>query len=472
MPVRQGINLNEQAINGGLRCRAWRNIVSTVSSVSTRSPICRLKLLVRSGTWSGSVLVVLAAVVAVTILQTSTGARAAQSFDRWRDGLWLDARAMGISRDVFDRAFKGVRPDLSLPDLVRPGEKPRPGIGQAEFSKTPQQYMAASYMSRLVQKGRQLLSRHGRTLSKIQARFGVPRQVVLAIWGRETAYGSYKLRHYAIRALATQAFMGRRKELFRKELLFALKMLQDKVARLSDMRSSWAGALGLTQTMPSEFDKFTVDMDGDGRRDIWRSVPDALGAAARQLQHKGWVAGQSWGYEVHLGESADCALEGPSQARSIGEWEALGLRRTHGRRFSPALKKVSAYLMSPAGANGPSFLVTRNFTVLKRYNFSDLYALFVGHLADRIAGGGNFARKWKPVRQLPRARIARIQGLLKASGYPIGKIDGLIGSSTRAQIGKYEKKNNLKVACWPTRALLRHMLGRVQTGPTKAAQRR
>lgn len=380
-----------------------------------------------------------------------------ETFKLWQDSLWRDAQAMGVSRTTFEKAFKGVTPDMSLPDLVKPGEKPRPGRGQAEFSKTPEQYLHRRYLMKLANTGQQLHAKYLPVLRRVESRFGVPRAVVLAIWGRETAYGTYRLRHYAIRALATQAYLGRRKAMFRKELLFALKMLEDKVASLKDMRSSWAGALGLTQTMPSEYYTETADMDGDGRRDIWRSVPDALGSAAKQLQRKGWVPGRSWGYEVALKAPLDCALEGPNKARSLGAWQKLGLKRTKGRHFSPPLQKVSAYLMSPAGSHGPSFLVTENFSVIKRYNPSDLYALFVGHLADRIGGGGDFAVKWAPIKQLPRADIAQIQQRLKSLSYAIGKIDGLIGSNTRAQIGLYQKRNRLPVDCWPSRKLLQHL---------------
>ena len=379
------------------------------------------------------------------------------AFVLWRNSLWNDARAMGISRATFETAFKGVTPDRSLPDLVKPGEKPQAGRGQAEFSRTPKQYLDQRYLMRLAEKGKNLHQQHLATLRRIEARFGVPPAVVLAIWGRETAYGTYKLRHYAIRALATQAYLGRRKAMFRKELLYALKMLDDKVARLSDMRSSWAGALGLTQTMPSEFYSDTVDMDGDGKRDIWRSVPDALGSAAKQLKGKGWRRGQSWGYEVTLSAPADCALEGPKQARSLAEWQKLGLRRSKGQAFTPALQKVSAYLMSPAGTHGPSFLVTANFTVIKRYNPSDLYALFVGHLADRIADEGDFATPWAAIKQLPKHEIAQIQADLKLLSYAIGKVDGLIGSNTRAEIGHFQSRNKLSVDCWPSHALLQHL---------------
>ncbi len=375
-------------------------------------------------------------------------------FAEWREGLRGEAALLGVTKITFDKAFKGVTPDLTLPDLVKRGQKPRPGAGQAEFSKTPEQYLNRRYLLRLAARGKKLAQKHSATLAKVETRFGVPKALVLAIWGRETSFGSYKLRHYAIRALATQAYLGRRKELFRKELLFALKMLQDGVATRADMRSSWAGALGLTQTLPSEFYTMVVDMDGDGRKDIWRSVPDALGSAAKQLNAKGWVRGQSWGYEVILSKQADCSLEGPDEARTLAEWEALGLKRTFKRRFSGTLRDVRAYLMSPAGAYGPSFLVTENFSVIKRYNFSDLYAVFVGHLADRIGGAGNFATKWAKIRQLPRGKIALIQERLKNIGYPIGKIDGLIGSNTRAQIGRFEKQNGMAVRCWPSRAVL------------------
>ena len=407
-----------------------------------------------------------AAVLAISVCSALMAAPAAASsrpdFATWRTQLWPDAERFGIRRETFDQAFKGLTPDLSLPDLIRaavPNKKPR---GQAEFTRRPQDYVREKSIQRLAATGRRLAVKHKATLAKIAARFGVPAAVVLAIWGRETAYGGYRPRHDAIRALATQAYVGRRHEMFRRELLFALKMLDDGVIARQHFRASWAGAFGLTQFMPSEYEALAVDLDGDGRKDVW-SIADALASAANQLKQKGWQSGQSWGYEVTTPSGVTCAEDGPLQAKPIATWHARGVRRVAGRTFASHHQALSAFLFSPGGGMGPVFLATENFLVFKRYNTSDLYALFVGHLADRIAGGGRFVRSWGRIKQLPGKQIAAIQSILKQEGFAIGKIDGRIGPNTRSQIGRYQLREKLTVDCWPSAALLATMRQRNTT---------
>jgi lytic murein transglycosylase len=303
-------------------------------------------------------------------------------------------------------------------------------------------------------------------LDKIERELGVQRQFVLAIWGRETAFGGHRSSHYAIKVLATQAYLGRRKDMFRNELLHALKMMQDGVRTRETMNSSWAGAMGLPQFMPSEFYTMAYDLDGDGRIDIWNSVPDALGSAANQLRAKGWVANQSWGYEVRLPRAISCLAEGPDNAKPVREWVKLGVARAAGDFPAQSLDQ-QAFVLAPAGALGPAFLALENFLVLKRYNMSDLYALFVGNLGDRIVGGGDFRAPWANVRQLSAKGIEEIQEKLQALGYAVAKIDGKAGMNTRSLIGAYQKANSLKIDCWPTETLLEHV--RLKT-PAKGAE--
>jgi len=384
-------------------------------------------------------------------------AQSRPTFSAWLESFWPEVQSAGITRATFDRAFAGVTPDLSLPDLVlaeKPQERPS---GQAEFSRTPEQYISREQITRLAGQGRDLAARHKAILDRVEAEVGVDRAIVLAIWGRETAFGSHRPRHDVIRVLATQAYVGRRQDLFRGELIHALRLLQDGVIARDAMRGSWAGAMGLTQFMPSEFYASGVDLDHDGKLDLFGSTADALGSAAKQLKQKGWIKGLPWGIEVNLGAKVDCAQEGPANSRPIREWVSLGVTRADGKPFTRSLLDHEAYLMSPAGAFGPSFLATENFKVIRAYNMSDLYATFVGHLADRIAGGGDFKTPWTQIRQLPDREIAEIQEQLKKRGAAIDKIDGKIGSNTRWLIGQYERSVRMKVGCWPRQEVLEHL---------------
>jgi lytic murein transglycosylase len=393
--------------------------------------------------------------VALLTMYLASSAHADAAFRSWVEALWPEAKAFGISRSTFDMAFKGVEPDLTLPDLALPGRTPTGG-GQAEFTRPPQDYLNRRQLEGLGAQGRELAKRYATALDTIEAKLGVERAIVLAIWGRETAFGSYKLPHYAIKVLATQAYVGRRKEQFRQELLFGLKLLEQGVVTPATMKSSWAGAMGLTQFMPSEFFASTIRIDGNGvgRPDLLNSVPDALGSAGKQLKDKGWTTGLPWGFEVRLPEAVDCANEGPVNARTLADWTKAGVVRTDGRPLPPAHADKPAYLMSPGGAYGPQFLVTDNFKVIRAYNTSDLYAVFVGHLSDRIAGGGEFRTAWGAIAQLPTRDVEEIQRRLQQGGATIDKIDGKIGSNTRWQIGQYQRRAKLRVDCWPTAGVL------------------
>ena len=380
-------------------------------------------------------------------------AEADEGYRRFLVALWPEAERMGISRATFDKAFQGVEPDRSLPDLLLPGQEVK---GQPEFTRTPAQYLDAGYLARLTEQGRGLLKAHAADLTKIEQQLGVQRQFVLAIWGRETAFGSHRSNYYVIKALATQAYLGRRKDLFRTELLYALKMLEDGVRTRDTLNGSWAGAMGLTQFMPSEYYALAYDLDGDGRKDIWTSTADALGSAANQLRAKGWVPGQGWGFEVRLPPSIACSLEGPDNRRPLREWVGLGVSRTVGA-FPDAALEAQAFLLMPAGSYGPAFLALENFLVIKAYNMSDLYALFVASLGDRIDGGAPFVTPWVELKQLSATGIQEIQTGLQRLGYDVAKIDGKAGMNTRALIGVYQKANSLKVDCWPSEALIKHL---------------
>ena len=271
----------------------------------------------------------------LVVLSLSASAHAADAaFQQFLQSAWPEAQALGVSRATFDTATRGLEPDLSLPDLAIPG-KPEQQPQQPEFVQTPAQYLREATFDRLAARGKQLAAQYKDTLARIEKEFGVPGNVVLAIWARETDYGGYQLPLDAIRTLATQAYTGKRKDFFRNEFLHALKMLQDGVPR-ADMRSSWGGALGLTQFLPSEFYKYGVDFDGDGRADIWHSVPDALASAAKQLAGKGWQKGERWAYEVRAPQNGgllDRRAGGDRADRRMGEARLrAGLRPPTQRR--------------------------------------------------------------------------------------------------------------------------------------------
>jgi lytic murein transglycosylase len=402
---------------------------------------------------------VLAALVAAASAQGAFAATADDAWQAWLQSLWPQARELGVSRATFDLATRGLEPDLSLPDLVLPGRPERPGSGQAEFVQTPADYLKAPTIDRLAAQGRKLFDQYRAPLAGIERQFGVDPTVVLAIFGRETDYGRSRDTHNAIRVLATQAYLGRRKDQFREEFLLALKILQEGQVKLADMRSSWAGAMGLTQFLPSDYLKYAVDFDGDGRRDIWNSIPDALASAAKQLADKGWQRGLRWAYEVHPPANVDCTIGVPEHTLPIGDWLKRGFVPAYGRNVSPAERTEPASLLQPAGLYGPSFLTTKNYFAIKEYNFSDLYVLFVGHLSERILDPRPFQTPWSKVAQLPTSALDRMQQILTARGYYHDKIDGKAGMKTRAALGDYQKRNGLKVDCWPTAAVLAHMEG-------------
>ncbi len=402
-------------------------------------------------------LAMLAVSCTLAVLAAAAPSRAADAaFRTFLEALWPEAEAAGVSRKTFDAAFAGLEPDLSLPNLDLPGRDKTGSKGQAEFTRPPSEYLNEATMARLADQARPYLAKHAKSFDRIEREIGVDRYSLLAFWARETALGTYALPHDAIRVLATQAYLGLRKDQFRAELLAALGMLEMGVPR-ARMKSSWAGAVGLTQFMPTEYKPYARDIDGDGRIDIFSSVPDALGSTAAQLAGKGWVKGEPWGFEVRIPPAASCAMEGPLQERPLAEWSKLGFVKATGKAWTQPELARTAYLMSPAGGHGPSFLVFENFKVIRKYNTSDLYAVFVGHVADRIAGGGTFVTPWAGAVPQKTTVVEGIQRRLQALGYDVDKIDGKIGSNTRMNIGKYQVANGLQVDCWPSEAVLAHM---------------
>jgi lytic murein transglycosylase len=387
-------------------------------------------------------------------LWPGAAAAADAGFNGFLASMWPQARDAGISRATFEAITAGLEPDYKLPDLILPGRPKTGAPAQAEFVQVPADYLKETTISRLASHGQQLLQQHRATLDRIERQFGVPATVVLAIWGRETDFGRYRLPYDLMRVLATQAYVGRRKEQYQVEFIEAMKIVQQGHAARGDLRSSWAGATGLTQFLPSEFYKHGVDFDGDGRIDIWHSVPDALASAAQQLANKGWQSGVRWAYEVRAPANVDCTLGVPEVSRPIGEWLRQGFVPVRGQRLSAAEQAQPASLLQPEGIYGPSFLTTKNYFVIKEYNFSDLYVLFVGHVADRIRDPQPFATPWAATTQLRSKDVEAMQRHLTRLGLYADKLDGKAGMQTRAALGAYQKAAGLKVDCWPSVSVL------------------
>jgi lytic murein transglycosylase len=392
----------------------------------------------------------------IAALLCISSALADPAFDTFLQSTWPDAQRLGVSRASFDAATKNLEPDFSLPDLAIPGRPEKPAA-QPEFVLTPSQYLKDSTFNRLAAQGKQLAAQYRDTLARIEREIGVPAEIVLAIWGRETAYSTRPSGADAVRVLATQAYTGKRKDFFRNEFLHALKMLNDGTPR-ERMRASWGGAMGMTQFLPSEFYKYATDFDGDGKVDIWTSVPDALASAAKQLAGKGWQTGKPWAIEVRAPADVDCTIAQPEHKMPIRDWLARGYVPAHGRKFTDAVLAADASLLLPEGTYGPAFLTPANYYVLKEYNFSDLYVLFVGHLADLIAGGRPFEAPGSKGAQLRTQDVEAMQRRLTALGFYKDKIDGKAGMLTRAALGAFQKSRGLKTDCWPTTEVLKAML--------------
>ena len=378
-------------------------------------------------------------------------------FTQFIASLWPDAQKAGVTRATFDNETRGLEPDYKLPDLILPGRPATGAPSQAEFVQVPADYIKEASIARLAAEGQRLMAKYRDTLTAIEKRFGVPGTIILAIWGRETDYGRYALPYDGLRVLATQAYVGRRKDQYRGEFIAGLKLIQDGDVWRKDFRVSWGGATGLTQFLPSELAKHGVDFDGDGHINIWTSVPDALASAAQQLVNKGWQPGLRWAYEVRAPRSVDCTQGVPEVTKPIGEWVRDGFVPVRALTLSAAEKAQPASLLQPEGIYGPSFLTTKNYFVIKEYNFSDLYVLFVGHLSDRMTSPQPFETPWSASTQLRSADVEAMQKTLTRIGLYSDKLDGKAGMKTRAALGAYQKTAGLEVDCWPSEKVLRAM---------------
>lgn len=370
---------------------------------------------------------------------------ASASFDIFLQRLWPQAQARGISRATFDLAFRGVTPDASIVALTKK---------QSEFSAPIWSYLNNAVGGGRVQRGQAVAAENASVLAQVEARYGVPKEVVLGVWGMETNFGSFKGGKDVIRSLATLASIRYRGDFFRDELLTALELIEKGYVERNELRGSWAGAMGHTQFMPSSYLKYAVDWTGNGHADIWNSSSDAIASTANYLKSYGWVSGLPWGMEVTLPEGFDHHLD----KASFASFRSAGVRRADGRALPSS---GEGRLFYPAGHTGPVLLLTTNFDVIKKYNSSDAYALAVGHLGDRIMGRGAIQADW-PLKaaRLDMAGTKDLQRRLKALGLYDHDADGRVGTGTREAVRRYQISVGEIADGYPTPALLARMRGK------------
>lgn len=366
-----------------------------------------------------------------------------QSFEDWVTELRAEAAALGISESTL----------AALDDL----EAPLPRVleldsSQPEFVQTFTRYLGLRVTPRQVERGQQLLNQHAVLLEEVRQRYGVQPQYLAAFWAIESNFGSNTGGFSVLQALATLAYDPRRADFFRTQMLTALQIIDEGHISAADMSGSWAGAMGQLQFMPSVFNLHGVDGDGDGRIDIWNSLPDIFHSAANFLSKSGWKGDERWGREVLLPEDFDFSLAGTDTRKPLQEWRDIGLLQTSGAPIPVADMRASVVI--PAGAGGPAFLTYDNFRVTRVYNTPIFYALTVGHLADRFSGGPAIQRMPENEQAMSIEQVRELQELLNGLGFDSGDPDGRVGSRTRSSIRAYQEQQGLPMDSYPSISLL------------------
>ncbi|WP_371420143.1 lytic murein transglycosylase [Tardiphaga sp.] len=353
---------------------------------------------------------------------------AANNFDNCIAGLWPDAARRGISQDSYQRFTAGLTPDLRIMDLMD---------SQPEFTKAIWDYLDILVNDNRMAKGREVLAKYKTIFDGAEKAYGVDRYIIASIWGIESNYSTMIGDRSVLRSTATLACVGRRQAYFKDEFLVALEILHRGDLRPEQMRGSWAGAFGPTQFMPTAFKRFAVDGDGDGRRDVVDNPTDLIFSTANNLKKDGWQSGQTWGYEVVVPQGFNYMLADKAKAMTLPQWEHLGLKRANNQPFPKMAEK--AYLLAPAGAQGPGFLMLTNFRVIMKYNPAEAYAMAIGHFADRLRGGPPFVQPWpRQERVLSRAERLELQQLLAQRGFYKGTPDGQFGGQTREALRSFQ----------------------------------
>ena len=378
------------------------------------------------------------------LLTLAAGNAAASSFEACVGDLRNQARQAGVRSETLAVAFAGIR---QRPDVVRTDRG-----GQSEFVSSFWDYLERSISPTRLQNGQAVLEQHRPLLARLQAEYGIPPEYLVAFWGLETNFGNYFGDIPTLDALATLACDARRSRMFSRQLIDAVAMVDEGRLDLADLRGSWAGAMGHTQFMPTTMRHYAVDYDRDGRIDLWRSLPDALASAANYLNRMGWRPTEPWGEEVVLEDPRALEHAGYKTSKPVAQWTALGVRRVDGSMLPDRPEAIS--LLAPGGRTGPAFVTYPNFRVIMRWNASTNYALAVGLLADRLAGGPPLHAQGPRVTRYLRADGREIQQHLKMLGYPISRVDGVLGEESRSAIRRFVRDTGLPLDGEPDQALL------------------
>ena len=367
------------------------------------------------------------------------------AFNRCLDRLEREATGAGVNDALFDLHVRSVEPDTSVLRLLD---------AQPEFQTPIWDYLAGLVDEERVADGKAMLEQHAATLARVQDRYGVDPATVVAVWGVESDFGRTFGSRPLLQSLTTLSCMGRRQEFFRGELFSTLRIIQSGDVPADKLVGSWAGAFGHTQFMPSTYRRIAVDFDGDGRRDLVGSIPDALASTANYLERSGWRSGEPWGYEVRLPAGFDLAVSGRTDRRPLSYWTERGIRRADGTAIQTA--STPSALLLPAGRAGPAFLVFKNFDAIYSYNAAESYALAIAHLSDRLRGQGGFVQNWPTDDPgLSRRERRELQTLLLQRGHAIGEVDGIIGSNSRAAIRLEQQRLGLASDGRASQSLLR-----------------
>jgi lytic murein transglycosylase len=384
-------------------------------------------------------------------LMTASAIReAAANFGHCVAGMWPDAARRGVSQESFQKFTAGLQPDLRIMDLMD---------SQPEFTKAIWEYLDILVNDNRMAKGREILAKHKAEFDAVERAYGVDRYIVASIWGIESNYSTMIGDRSVLNSTATLACIGRRQKYFKDEFLVALEILHRGDLRPEQLRGSWAGAFGPTQFMPTAFKRYAVDADGDGRRDVVDNAYDLIASTANNLKKDGWQSGATWGYEVVIPRGFDFMLADRRKAMTLAQWDQQGVKRANGKPYPNPNEK--AYLLAPAGSQGPGFLMLQNFRVIMKYNPAEAYALAIGHFADRLRGGPPFVQSWpRQERVLSRSERLELQQLLAQRGLYKGTPDGQFGGHTREALRAFQVSAGLPADGFATADVLERLRGR------------